>query len=131
MLKGLHHVGIAVADIDAAVTLYTTTLSAVLVSRGTLNGLDFALLDSGGMELELLASTDLEAAIGKFVAERGPGLHHLAYGVDDIEAEVTRLLGEGFEQSGDIRVGVHGTRIVFFHPRTVGGVLTELVELHG
>ena len=131
MLKGLHHVGIAVADIDAAVTIYTTTLSAVLVSRGNLNGLDFALLDSGGMELELLASTDLEAAIGKFVAERGPGLHHLAYGVDDIEAELTRLLGEGFEQSGDIRVGVHGTPIVFFHPRTVGGVLTELVELHG
>ena len=131
MLKGLHHVGIAVADIDAAVTLYTTILSAGLVSRGTLSGLDFALLDSGGMELELLASIDPESAIGKFVAERGPGLHHLAYAVDDIEAEAARLLGEGFEQSGEIRVGVHGTPIVFFHPRTVGGVLTELVELHG
>ena len=130
MLKGLHHVGIAVADIDASVSLYTTTLSAVLVRRGDLNGLAFALLDSGGFELELLASTDTETAIGKFVAERGPGLHHLAYAVDDIQAEVARLVGEGFEQSGEIRIGVHGTPIVFFHPRTVGGVLTELVQPH-
>jgi methylmalonyl-CoA/ethylmalonyl-CoA epimerase len=131
VLKGLHHVGIAVTDIDAAVSLYTTTLSAGLVSRGTLEGLHFALLDSGGMELELLASADPESAIAKFVTERGPGLHHLAYAVDDILTEVARLVGEGFEQSGEVRVGVHGTPIVFFHPRTVGGVLTELVEAHG
>ena len=131
MLRGLHHVGIAVADIDAAITLYTTTLSAELVSRGAVNGLDFALLDSGGVELELLASADPESAITRFVAERGPGLHHLAYAVDDIVSEVARLVGEGFEQSGEVRVGVHGTPIVFFHPKTVGGVLTELVEVHG
>lgn len=131
MLKGLHHVGIAVADIDVAVSLYTTTLSAGLVSRGTLDGLHFALLNSGGMELELLASADPESAIARFVTERGPGLHHLAYAVDDILTEVARLVGEGFEQSGEVRVGVHGTPIVFFHPRTVGGVLTELVEAHG
>ena len=130
MLKGLHHVGIAVADIDAAVTLYTTTLSAGLIRRGHLNGLDFALLDSGGVELELLAAGEAGTAIGKFVAERGPGLHHLAYAVDDIQSEVARLVAEGFEQSGEIRVGVHGTPIVFFHPKTVGGVLTELVQPH-
>jgi methylmalonyl-CoA/ethylmalonyl-CoA epimerase len=130
VLQGLHHVGIAVADIDAAVDLYTTKLSAGLIRRGTLNGLDFALLDSGGIELELLASPDLETAIGKFVAERGPGLHHLAYAVEDIHAEVARLVGEGFEQSGEVRVGVHGTPIVFFHPKTIGGVLTELVQPH-
>ena len=130
MLNGLHHVGIAVADIDAAVRLYTETLSASLIRRGSLEGLEFALVDSGGMELELLASTDTGTGIGKFVTERGPGLHHLAYAVDDIQAEVARLVGEGFEQSGEIRVGVHGTPIVFFHPKTVGGVLTELVEAH-
>jgi methylmalonyl-CoA epimerase len=131
VLRGLHHVGIAVADIDAAITLYTTTLSAGLVSRGAVNGLDFALLDSGGVELELLASADPESAITRFVAERGPGLHHLAYAVDDIHSEIARLVGEGFEQSGEVRVGIHGTPIVFFHPKTVGGVLTELVEVHG
>lgn len=130
MLNGLHHVGIAVADIDAAVRLYTETLSASLIRRGSLEGLEFALVDSGGMELELLASTDTGTGIGKFVTERGPGLHHLAYAVDDIQAEILRLVGEGFEQSGEVRVGVHGTPIVFFHPKTVGGVLTELVQPH-
>jgi methylmalonyl-CoA/ethylmalonyl-CoA epimerase len=130
VLKGLHHVGIAVADIDAAVNLYTNTLSARLMRRGELNGLDFALLDSGGIELELLAAAGPDTAIGKFVSERGPGLHHLAYAVDDIHAEVVRLVAEGFEQSGEIRVGVHGTPIVFFHPKSVGGVLTELVQPH-
>jgi methylmalonyl-CoA/ethylmalonyl-CoA epimerase len=130
VLKGLHHVGIAVADIDAAVDLYTNTLSAGLIRRGHLNGLDFALLDSGGIELELLAAAGSDTAIGKFVSDRGPGLHHLAYAVDDIEAEVVRLVAEGFEQSGEIRVGVHGTPIVFFHPKSVGGVLTELVQPH-
>jgi len=131
VLNGLHHVGIAVADIDASVRLYTTNLSAGLIRRGSLNGLDFALLDSGGVELELLAAAEPDTAIGRFVAERGPGLHHLAYAVDDIQAEVARLVGEGFEQSGEIRVGVHGTPIVFFHPKTLGGVLTELVQPHG
>jgi methylmalonyl-CoA/ethylmalonyl-CoA epimerase len=130
VLNGLHHVGIAVADIDTAVRLYTETLSASLIRRGSLEGLEFALVDSGGMELELLASTDTGTGIGKFVTERGPGLHHLAYAVDDIQAEILRLVKEGLEQSGEVRVGVHGTPIVFFHPRTVGGVLTELVEAH-
>lgn len=131
MLKGLHHVGIAVAELDHAIELYTRTLGAGLVRRGSQPGLEFALLDSGGVELELLAGVDRENAIGKFVAERGPGLHHLAYAVDDIHAEIARLLGEGLEQSGEVRTGVHGTPIVFFHPRSVGGVLTELVESHG
>jgi len=127
---GLNHVGIAVADIDVAVALYTGKLGGSLIRRGNLDGLDFALVDSGGVELELLHATDIAEGIGKFLAERGPGLHHLAYTVDDIHAEVERMVGEGFEQSGEIRVGVHGTPIVFFHPRSVGGVLTELVERH-
>jgi methylmalonyl-CoA/ethylmalonyl-CoA epimerase len=131
VLKGLNHVGIAVAEIDAGVSLYTGTLSARLIRRGSLDGLDFALLDSGGVELELLASADAESTIGRYVAERGPGLHHLAYTVDDIRFEIARLVGEGFEQSGEVRVGVHGTPIVFFHPKSIGGVLTELVEQHG
>jgi methylmalonyl-CoA epimerase len=131
VLKGLHHVGIAVADLDGALALYTGTLGAGLVRRGSQPGLEFALVDSGGVELELLFSTDRETAIGKFLADRGPGLHHLAYAVDDLQAEIARLVGQGLEQSGEVRTGVHGTPIVFFHPKSSGGVLTELVQSHG
>jgi methylmalonyl-CoA epimerase len=101
------------------------------VRRDRLGPLEYALIDAGGPELELLHSTDVETPTGKFLAERGPGLHHLAYAVADLEAERRRLVDAGFEQSGEVRTGVHGTPIVFFHPRSVGGVLTELVERHG
>ena len=116
------------ADIDAAIALYGV-LGARVGHRGEFEGLDFALLDCGGFELELLYSDAAETAIGKFVAERGPGLHHLAFAVDDVRAELARLLAEGMEQSGEVRVGIHGTPIVFIHPRSVGGVLTEFVEV--
>ena len=131
MVHGLNHVGIAVADLEAALDHWTGKMGGRLIRRGSIEGLEFALVDSGGAELELLSSTNAETAIGKFLSERGPGIHHLAFTVDDIHAEVDRLVGEGFEQSGEIRVGVHGTPIVFFHPKTTGGVLTELVEAHG
>ena len=129
-MGGLHHVGIAVLHLDSALQMYTQNLGCRLMRRGRLNNLEFALLDSGGVELELLAADDEESAIGKFVAERGPGLHHLAYAVSDLEAERARLTAGGFEQSGEVRVGVHGTAIVFFHPKGFGGVLTELVQVH-
>lgn len=128
MLTGLHHVGIAVADLSSAVELYTRVLAGRLLRQGRLGEVDFALIQSGGTELELLASSDPESAIGKFVAERGPGLHHLAYATPDLEADRAALAAAGHEQSGEVRVGVHGTPIVFFHPRNLGGVLTELVQ---
>lgn len=127
----LHHVGIAVDDLDAAVARYTDLFGGSVMRQGDFKGLGFALVDSGGMELELLHSTDPEEAIGKFLREHGPGIHHLAFEVDDIYAEVARLTQQGLEQSGDVRVGIHGTEIVFFHPRTTGGVLTELVQAKG
>ncbi len=122
--------GIAVSDLEAALSLYVETLGCTLRRRDRTDNLEFALLDSGGTELELLRADDPESAIGKFVADRGPGLHHLAYCVSDLESERARLVGEGFAQSGEVRVGVHGTAIVFFHPKTFGGVLTELVQVH-
>jgi len=127
-VKRVHHVGIAVADLDAAIKLYTDTLGGRLERRGRVEGLEFALIDAGGDELELLAPDDAESAIGKFVKERGPGIHHVAYGVDDIHRELDRLRAAGLEQAGDVRTGVHGTPIVFLHPKSVGGVLTELVQ---
>ncbi|HLQ61531.1 MAG TPA: VOC family protein [Candidatus Acidoferrales bacterium] len=124
----LHHVGIAVTDIDAAVKLYTGVLGAQVRRRGSFEELEFALLDSGGSELELLCAHDAGSAIGKFVAERGPGLHHLAYAVTDLPRELERLLAAGLQQSGEVRRGIHGTPIVFLHPKSAAGVLTELVQ---
>ena len=128
MVKGLHHVGIAVADLEVAIALHED-LGSTVVRRGEFNGLDYALLDCGGTELELLHSADRESTIGKFVSERGPGLHHLAYAVADLESELSRLVAAGLEQSGEVRTGIHGTPIVFLHPKSTGGVLTELVEV--
>ncbi len=124
----LHHVGIAVADLEAAVRLYTGELGASVLRRGRFEDLDFALIDAGGSELELLSARDPNSGIGRFVAERGPGLHHLAYAVADLPGELARLLSAGLQQSGDVRSGIHGTPIVFFHPKSVGGVLTELIQ---
>jgi methylmalonyl-CoA epimerase len=128
VFERLHHVGIAVADLDAAVRMTVRVLGGTLARRDRLGQLDFALIDLAGVELELLRSDDPEASTSKFVANRGPGIHHLAYEVADLQAELQRLVDGGFEQSGEVRTGVHGTPIVFFHPRTTGGVLIELVQ---
>ena len=122
----LHHVGIAVADLESAVELYTRVLGAGVLRRGRFEEVEFALLDAGGSELELLSTPDAGSAIGKFVAERGPGLHHLAYAVADLPRELDRLLAAGLQQSGVVRSGIHGTPIVFLHTKSGVGVLTEL-----
>jgi len=123
-----HHVGIAVADLDAAIAVFGGALGAELERRGEQPDMDFALLRSGGTELELLHSADPESPVGKFLERRGPGVHHVAYEIDDLDAELSRLRDGGYELAGDVRTGVHGTRVAFIHPRAMGGVLTELVE---
>ena len=124
----LHHLGLAVEDLAAAVALYETALGAELESRGETNDMVYGLLRVEGAELELMHSGDPESAVGKFLARRGPGVHHVAFEVDDLDAELERLQAAGCEIAGDVRRGVHGTRVAFIHPRSMGGVLTELVE---
>ena len=130
MAGRLHHVGIAVADLEAAIGLFEATLGARLERRGGSAGADmaWALLELGGAELELMHSADPESAVGKFLERRGPGVHHLAYEVADLDAELAALRAAGCEIVGDVRTGVHGTRVAFIHPRSLSGVLTELVE---
>ena len=123
-----HHVGLAVADLDLAIALYRDTLDAELGPRGERPDMAYALLHAGGTELELMHSADGESAVGKFLERRGPGVHHLAYEVDDLDGELARLAAAGCEIVGDVRTGVHGTRVAFLHPKSMGGVLTELVE---
>ena len=127
----IHHVGIAVADLDASVRLYESALGAELVHRAAseTEGLEAALLRVGDGEIELMAPLREDSPVGKFIAKRGPGLHHVAYGVADIGAALLTARATGLELiDTEPRIGLHGRRIAFVHPKSMGGVLTEFVE---
>jgi methylmalonyl-CoA/ethylmalonyl-CoA epimerase len=134
VLDRIDHVGVAVDDLDAAVALYEGTLGMALVHRETVEsqGVEAVLLDIGDGHVELLKALGPETAVGKFVAKRGPGLHHVAYAVDDIEAALSSLADRGVELiDSEPRTGIRGSRVAFCHPRSTGGVLTEIVEPAG
>jgi methylmalonyl-CoA/ethylmalonyl-CoA epimerase len=127
----IHHIGVAVADLDESIRLYKNALGAELVHRAAseTEGLEAALLRIGDGEIELMAPLREDSPVGKFVAKRGPGLHHVAYGVDDIDEALARARDAGLELiDAEPRLGLHGRRIAFVHPKSMGGVLTELVE---
>jgi len=127
----LHHVGIAVEDLDASIALYQSAFGAELAHRAVNEGegLEAAFMRTGDGEVELMSATRDDSPVGKFLAKRGPGLHHVAYAVDDIEGALARAREAGMQLIDESpRRGMHGTRIAFVHPRSVGGVLTELVE---
>jgi methylmalonyl-CoA epimerase len=127
----IDHVGVAVEDIDAALPLYRDALRLELVHRETVEelGVDAALLDVGDGHVELIAPLGPETGVGKFLASRGPGLHHVAYAVDDIDDVLGKLKDAGIELiDREARVGIRNSRVAFLHPRSTGGVLTEIVE---
>ena len=131
MLNRIHHVGVAVTDLDAAIELYESALGANLVHRATndSDGIEAAFLRTGTGEVELMSALREDSPVGKFLARRGPGLHHVAFAVDDIEKALDDARAAGMELiDAQPRMGMHGTRIAFLHPKTMGGVLTELVE---
>ena len=128
----IHHIGVAVADLDASIRVYTSALGAQLVHRATneKEGLEAAFLRVGDGEIELMAPLRDDSPVGKFMARRGPGLHHVAYGVTDIDESLVEARDAGLELiDSEPRVGMHGTRIAFVHPKSLEGVLTELVQL--
>jgi methylmalonyl-CoA/ethylmalonyl-CoA epimerase len=125
----LHHVGVAVDDLDAAIALYESVFGAALTHRASNDELKAAFLKAGEAEVELLEPARDDTPVGKFLARRGPGLHHIAVAVPDIEKAMAEARARGLELiDAEPRVGLHGTRIAFLHPSSVGGVLTELVE---
>jgi methylmalonyl-CoA epimerase len=131
MLTAIDHVGVAVEDIDAALALYRDSLGLQLVHRETVadQGVDAVLLDVGDGHIELLAPLSPETAVGKFLSKRGPGLHHVAYRVADIESTLNTLASAGLRLIDERpRVGIRGSRVAFVHPASTGGVLTEIVE---
>jgi methylmalonyl-CoA/ethylmalonyl-CoA epimerase len=131
MFDRIDHVGVAVADLGDAISLYEGSLEMPLVHRETVDeqGVEAALLDVGDGHVELLRPLGPETPVGRFIARSGPGLHHVAYRVADIDAALERLAVAGIELIDETaRVGIRGSRVAFLHPRSTGRVLTELVE---
>jgi methylmalonyl-CoA epimerase len=127
----IDHVGVAVDDLDSAIALYEGTFRMPVAHRETVTeqGVEAVLLDVGACHVELLRPLGEDTAVGKFLAKRGPGLHHVAYRVDDIVAVLAQLRDEGVELiDSEPRIGIRQSRVAFLHPRATNGVLTELVE---
>jgi methylmalonyl-CoA/ethylmalonyl-CoA epimerase len=127
----IDHIGVVVEDLDAAIELYEKSFEMELAHRETVEeqGVEAVLLDVGGGHVELLAPLGPETPVGKYLARKGPGLHHVAYAVDDIDSTLERLVAGGTELiDREARVGIRNSRIAFLHPRSTGGVLTEIVE---
>jgi len=128
----IHHVGVAVTNLDEAIDLYRNAFGAELVHRATneMEGLEAAFMRMGDGEVELMSPLREDSPVGKFMAKRGPGFHHVAYGVTDIQRALAEARAAGLELiDNEPRMGMHGSLIAFVHPKSVGGVLTELVEI--
>jgi len=131
MFARIDHIGVAVEDLDAAIALYERDLGMALVHREIIEsqGVEAVLLDVGENHVELLAPLSPDTPVGKFLARKGPGLHHVAYQTADVEQALAALKASGArlidEQS---RVGIRGSRVAFVHPAWSGGVLTEIVQ---
>lgn len=131
MFKRIDHIGVAVEDLDAAIKLYERGFEMELVHRETVEsqGVEAVLLDVGEGHVELLAPLGPDTPVGKFIAKKGPGIHHVAYSVDDIEATLEQAKAAGMRMIDETpRVGIRGSRVAFVHPAATGSVLTEIVE---
>jgi methylmalonyl-CoA/ethylmalonyl-CoA epimerase len=131
MFARVDHVGVAVEDLDAALKLYEGTYEMVVAHREVVEeqGVEAVLLDVGENHVELLRPLSPDTPVGKFLAKRGPGLHHVAYQVGDIDAALQALKDAGTRLIDETpRVGIRSSRVAFLHPAATGGVLTEIVE---
>jgi methylmalonyl-CoA/ethylmalonyl-CoA epimerase len=130
----IDHIGVAVEQIEPALEFYRDSFQLVLAHREVVadQGVEAALLDVGEGHVELLAPLGAETPVGRFLARQGPGLHHVAYQVTDIDATLATLKQAGLELiDQQPRTGIRGSRVAFMHPRATAGVLTEIVEPAG
>ena len=131
MFGRIDHIGVAVEDLDQAIALYEETFGLALVHRETVTeqGVEAVLLDVGENHVELLAPLGPDTPVGKFLAKKGPGLHHVAYQTDDIDRTLGQLSELGLRLIDETaRTGIRNSRVAFLHPASTGGVLTEIVE---
>lgn len=128
--RGIHHVGVAVADLDEAVRTYERLFGGRLEHRARVDeqGVEAASMRVGESRVELLASLGDDTPVGRFIAKRGPGMHHLAYEVDDVASALADLTADGVELiDAAPREGLFGLQVAFLHPDSVHGVLSEVV----
>jgi methylmalonyl-CoA/ethylmalonyl-CoA epimerase len=128
--RGIHHLGIAVDDLDKAIATYERLFAARVEHRARVpdQGVEAASLLVGASRIELLAPTGEDTPVGRFLARRGPGMHHVAYEVDDVAGTVAALAASGAQLvDGEPRPGLFGLEVAFVHPDAVHGVLTEVV----
>jgi methylmalonyl-CoA epimerase len=129
--RGIHHVGVAVVDLDEAVRTYERLLGGRLEHRARVEdqGVEAASMRVGNGRIELLAALGDDTPVGKFLAKRGPGMHHVAYEVDDVRAAIEALAEQGAELiDAEPRRGMFGLEVAFVHPESVHGVLSEVVS---
>jgi methylmalonyl-CoA/ethylmalonyl-CoA epimerase len=127
----IDHIGVAVAQIEPALALYRDDFQLTVAHREVVEeqGVEAVLLDVGENHVELLAPLGADTPVGKFLAKNGPGLHHVAYQVQDIDATLGALKQAGLALIDEQpRIGIRGSRVAFMHPRATAGVLTEIVE---
>jgi methylmalonyl-CoA/ethylmalonyl-CoA epimerase len=131
MLSRIDHIGVATDDLDGAIALYEGTMGMLVSHRETVEsqGVEAVLLDVGEGHVELLRPLGPDTPIGRYLERRGPGLHHVAYAVQDIEGVLANLRESGIDLiDSEPRVGIRRSRVAFVHPRSTDGVLTEIVE---
>jgi methylmalonyl-CoA/ethylmalonyl-CoA epimerase len=127
----IDHVGVAVLDLEEAVAVYSERLGMPVQHRETVaaQGVEAVLLGVGDGHVELLRPLAPDTAVGRFLERRGPGLHHVAYGTDDIDSALAAVRDAGLRLIDERpRAGIRNSRVAFVHPESTGGVLTELVE---
>jgi len=131
MFSRIDHIGVAVEQLDASLELYRDNFELRVAHREVVSeqGVEAVLLDVGENHVELLAPLGAETPVGRFLERKGPGLHHVAYQVSDIDATLAALKQAGMALIDEQpRTGIRGSRVAFVHPGATGGVLTEIVE---
>jgi methylmalonyl-CoA/ethylmalonyl-CoA epimerase len=131
LITALDHVAISVIDLDASIRQFVQDLGLTLSSTEHVptEATTTAFFPLSGTQIELIHPTTDDSALAKSIAKRGPGIHHICFRTDDIESDMARLKAKGYRFTSEApRPGAHGTRQVFIHPKSAGGVLIELAE---
>ena len=131
MFGEIDHIGVAVEDLDESIALYRDRFGMREQHRETVEefGVEAALLEIGDAHVELLTPIQSDSAVARFLERNGPGMHHVAYRTADIDAELERMAKAGVRMIDEqARTGIRDSRVAFVHPKSTGGVLTEIVE---